>query len=80
MPGQNRSTKPSVLALAPGSFLTACPKVATRLLVTPKISKKSIQNGLPWLSSLAASAQVRLKVRARDLISFQDKRMQGFYR
>ena len=52
--------------------------VATRLLVMPKISKKSIQNGLPWLSSLAASAQVRLKVRARDLISFQDKGMGNF--
>jgi len=38
--------------------------------VMPKISKKSIQNGLPWLSSLAASDQVRLKVSARDLISF----------
>jgi len=71
MPGQNRSTKPSVLALAPGSFLTACSNVATRLLVMPKISKKSIQNGLPWLSSLAASSQVRLKFSARDLISFQ---------
>ena len=49
--------------------------VATRLLVMPKISKKSIQKGLPWPSSWAASAQVRLKVSARDLISFQDKGM-----
>ena len=68
MPGQSRSTKPWVTASAPGSFFTACSNVATRLLVMPKISKKSIQNGLLWLSSLAASAQVRLKVRARDLI------------
>ena len=60
-----------------GHFLTACSKVATRLSVMPKISKKSIQNGLLWLSSLAASAQVRLKVSARDLISFQDMGMVG---
>ena len=52
--------------------------VATRLLVMPKISKKSIQNGLPWLSSWAASAQVRLKVSARDLISFQLSGMRMF--
>jgi len=35
--------------------------------------------GLPWLSSLAASAQVRLKVRARDLISFQERGMGRFW-
>jgi len=44
--------------------------VATRLLLTPKISKKSIQNGLACESSLAASAQVLANYRALDLISF----------
>ena len=66
-PGQNRSTKPC----APPSFLTFSSKVATRLLVMPKISKKSNQKGLARLSSLQASAQVLLKSNALDLISFQ---------
>ena len=66
-PGQNRSMKPRW----PPSFLTCCSKVPTRLSVMPKISKKSIQKGLAWLSSLQASAQVLLKSNALDLISFQ---------
>ena len=50
-------------------------KASYALICNAKHFKKSIKNGLAWVSSLAASAQCLEKAFARVLISFHESGM-----